>query len=114
MMKQDLKPNMFRPLEMPDDRLTAVTKLKDHPYLHLKNSVVDQRIKKSYDLAMKETIKYRDPKSIQSKTHITPYVQVMNLEKSLMCIRFAKQELTHLDPHLLQDNHLQPELFLES
>jgi hypothetical protein len=37
----------------------------------------------------------------------------MEHETVLKCIKFVREELTHLDAHLLQDIQVHPELFLE-
>jgi hypothetical protein len=53
MAKESMAPRMVKAKEVPNDRLTAVTQVKDRPYMHLKHSIIYPHIRKIYNNYMK-------------------------------------------------------------
>lgn len=46
-------------------------------------------------------------------SHISPYIQSMSPSMVKTAIKFTRRELTHLDPPVINDYNLTPEMFID-
>ena len=93
----------------PLEDLTAQTQFKDRPYMHLMRSITVSEVRRYIRDFVNETAKFKDTSAKSND----PMNQLVNYELALKAIEFVRNELNHLDQHLLHDVHLNNELFIE-
>jgi hypothetical protein len=104
---------MLKEREVPFEKLTAETQFMARPYIQLMRSVVTPRIRSIHSQFMTATTKYREKNpALKTATHSTPVVQVLSEPEFLYGVKFCSEELTHLDPHLINDGNLLSTYFM--
>lgn len=112
-MKQEGKEQVMKPKELPLDKLTAISHIQMRPYFHLLRTVVIPEIRTFHKKFMLQTIQFRDKASPNFPSHISPVIQQMSNTMVQTAITFTREQLTHLDPPVIQDYNLHPEMFIE-
>lgn len=80
--------------------------------MHLMRSITVPEIRNFHQHFMQKTIRFRD-KNAFDFSHGVPLVQTMDIQEVQQGIKFVREQLTHLDPHLVQDTNLRYELFMD-
>jgi hypothetical protein len=107
MVNEGKAQTMLKDREVKYEKLTAETQFVARPYIHLMRSIVTPRIRSVHSQFMAATTKYieKNP-ALKTTTHSTPKVQVLSEPEFLYAVKFCSEELTHLDPHLINDGNL--------
>ena len=112
-MKQEGRDAVLKHKTLPIDKMTAITRLHEKPYQLLMRTIVSPEVRRFHQDFLAKTSQYID-KNPHLPTHAQSIIQVMNPATVMRAIKFSREQLTHLDPQLVQDQNMHPDLFMNT